>query len=136
MARVTRYKKIPMNVAAGINQAQSRAVSVTNLSNWYPEATPNGTGQAALYPFPGLSIFGGAVVSESSYIDRGAYVFNSTLYFIKGSYLYSQDSAGNATSIGAVYGFDICQFADNGTLMVIATGGPFINTMAPLSAFY
>lgn len=123
MARVTRYKKIPMNVAAGINQAQSRTVSVTNLSNWYPEATPNGTGQAALYPFPGLSIFGGAVVSEASYIDRGAYIFNSTLYFIKGSYLYSQDSAGNAAAIGAVYGFNICQFADNGNLMVIATGG-------------
>ncbi len=124
MPRTTRFKRIPLNIATGINQAQSRAVSITRLANWYPESTPNGTGQAALYPFPGLSIYGGAVVSEATYIDRGAYVFNSTLYFIKGGYLYSQDSSGNATSIGAVYGFNICQFSDNGYVMVIATGGP------------
>lgn len=124
MPRISRYKKNPMNVAAGINQAQSRAVSITNLSNWYPEATPNGTGQAALYPFPGLSIWGGAVVAEPSYLDRGLYVFNSTLYFIKGSYLYSQDESGTATSIGTIYGSNICQFADNGTVMLIVTGGP------------
>ncbi len=124
MPRTSRYKKIPMNVASGINQAQSRAVSITNLSNWYPESTPNGTGQAALYPFPGLTIWGGAVVSEASYPDRGAWVFNSALYFVKGSYLYTQDSAGNASSIGAIYGSKICQFADNGNVMVIVTGGP------------
>lgn len=124
MPRTTRFKRVPINVASGINQAQSRAVSVTRLSNWYPESTPDGTGQAALYPFPGLSQWGGAVVSESNYIDRGAYVFNGVLYFVKGSYLYSKDSAGNATSIGTIYGFEICQFSDNGSVMLITTGGP------------
>lgn len=124
MPRTTRFKRVPINIASGINQAQSRAVSITRLSNWYPEATPNGTGAAALYPFPGLSIWGGAIVSEPSYADRGAYVFNGMLYYIKGSYLYSQDADLNIVAIGVIYGANRCQFSDNGTVMIIVTGGP------------
>jgi len=123
MPRTTRFKRIPLNIATGIKQAQSRAVSITRLSNWYPESTPNDTGQAALYPFPGLSIWGGATVSESSYYDRGAHVFNGVLYFIKGTRLYSQDASGNATEIGIIDGFDHCQMEDNGNVMLIVTGG-------------
>ena len=124
MPRTTRFKRIPLNIATGINQAQSRAVSITRLANWYPESTPNGTGQAALYPFPGLSIWGGATVSEYNYYDRGAHVFNGVLYFIKGSRLYSQDANGNATEIGVIYGFEQCQMENNGSIMLITTGGP------------
>ena len=123
MARVSRFQRVPLNVAGGSNQTRSRSVSVAKLSNWYPEPTPAGTSNAALMPFPGITSI--SVLSGSAnYNDRGMHVFNGVTYFIAGYYLYKLNTNLTTTQIGAVAGVDYCSFADNGGVMVICTGGP------------
>ena len=120
MARVSRFKRVPLNVVGGSNETRSRALSISKLVNWYPEATPAGVTDAALMPFPGLT----AVAYSDSGVDRGSHVFNDVTYFVRGNYLYRLNSSFTVTQIGLISGANYCSFADNGGVMVICTGGP------------
>lgn len=54
---------------------------------------------------------------------RGSHRMGSYLYVLLGAQLYRVDSAGVATSVGAIPGSDIVQMADNGTELCVAAGG-------------
>ena len=122
MAKVTRFQRVPLNVAGGSNETRSRSVSVAKLSNWYPEPTPAGTSNAALMPFPGITAISSISDYEPAYHDRGMHVFNGVTYFVNGAHLYKLDSALACTQIGVVGGSNYCSFADNGGVMVIFNG--------------
>lgn len=54
---------------------------------------------------------------------RGVHVMNDVLYAVAGSNLYSVDSLGVSTSLGAVGGTGAVRIADNGAELAIAAGG-------------
>lgn len=122
MPKVSRFKRIPLNVAGGSDETRSRAVSIATLKNWYPEASPSGVSAAALMPFPALTVVSNATNADTFYADRGMYVFNGVWYAIKGTYLYKIGPDFAPTVIGVISGESMCDMEDNGEVLVITTG--------------
>lgn len=122
MAKISRFKRIPLNVAGGMNETRSRAVSVSRLANWYPIATPEGVSSATLMPFPAITQIGTIYNDEQQYEDRGMTVFNGLTYMVKGPYLYRLNADFTTTKIGAIAGTSFCSFANNGLVLVICNG--------------
>ena len=122
MAKVTRYKRVPLNVAGGSNETRSRSVSVARLVNWYPEATQAGVSDATLMPWPGITRIADITDYESAYTDRGMHVFKGITYLVKGFHLYRLNADFTVTQIGVIAGTDYCGMADNGIQMVICNG--------------
>ncbi len=99
-------------------------ISAQVTKGLFPEVHPEGKTFASLNTFPGLKPF--ATLSGA---DRGLHVFNGILHAVSGETLYSVDSSGADTSIGTVLGSGRCDFADNGTQMMITTGAtPYVYT--------
>lgn len=82
-----------------------------------PEINPEARNIVSLHAFPGLKVFSSLVGN-----GRGTHVMADLLYVVYGSVLSSVDSAGVATSRGTIDGQTICDFADNGTQLIITTG--------------
>jgi hypothetical protein len=98
----------------------SRSVQFSSQAtkNLYSEIEPTGRNQGALMPWPGTVAFG-----SSGGLDRGQHVFQSVLYKVNGTNLYSIDATGAFTLIGVIGGSERCIFADDGDKMVIVSDG-------------
>lgn len=91
-----------------------------------PEINPEARNIVSLHAFPGLK-----VNSSLSGNGRGSHVMAGVLYVVYGNTLSSVDSDGVAVSRGTIDGQTVCDFADNGTQMIITTGTtPYMYTVA------
>lgn len=123
------YKAVGINVATGSIKSRSKTVSIADLVNMYPEATPEGISSAALMPWPGNKYLSQPSPADSWQDDRGLYIFNGKLYRVCGPSLYRVDNPDidgftAHVKLGDISGFQYCSFSDNGNVMLIATGGP------------
>lgn len=109
--------RVPLPLIGPAYKARELPISAQVTKNLFPEVHSEGRNIISLHTFPGLKVF-----STLSSNDRGMHVMNGVLYAVSGSTLYSVDSSGTATSIGTVTGPDFCDFADNGTQLLITTG--------------
>lgn len=101
-------------------RSPSLNASAQRLVNMYPEALKNGLTQVAAHSFPGLLR---QLEGNSGEFDRGCHVFNGNLYQVAGSQLYLVSENYVRTAIGSIDGSGRVSIADNGTTMVIVTGG-------------
>jgi hypothetical protein len=103
-------------------QSPSPTASAQRLVNMYPEVIKGGNGLTPVvaHNFPGLDL---QVSGASGEYDRGAHMFQGTLYVVSGAVLYSVSSGYTRTAIGSIAGVDRVSMSDNGTLMVIVTNG-------------
>lgn len=115
------FQTVPLIVIGGTNQNRSVQANNALTKNWYPEITIPGRNKAVLLPWPGNKTFG----TSPKTTDRGLHVFLDTLYQVSGDTLYSIDSSGTYTAIGAIAGNGRCIFSNStvGVLneMVITT---------------
>jgi hypothetical protein len=91
-----------MEIQWAINSYQARALplSAQQIINLYAEAAPkDAKSPVVLYGTPGIKDFATSVGDGPI---RGARNFAGTLFAVSGNTLYSVDSAGAATSIGAI----------------------------------
>lgn len=101
-------------------QSPSLPASAQRLVNMWPEAVQNGLVNVAAHQFPGLKR---QLSGSAGEFDRGGHVFQGQLYQVDGAQLYLVSSGYVRTPIGAIAGTDRVSIADNGTVMVIVTGG-------------
>lgn len=123
MGRSRRFQTVPIQVVGGSMPSRSTPISSQKTYNLYPESTPTGISPSALLSFPGWAF---ELPDYGVSACKGCYFWNSLLYYVKGGNLYSynQGGFGTETLIGAVSGPSrTYSFSDNGTVMVIATGG-------------
>lgn len=111
---------IPINVTGASYKSRSLPLSAQTTKNFYPELVDNHSAKSplVLHSFPGLKLFGTAFGE-----DRGMHEFNSQLYKVTGTTLYSVDSLGVHTSIGEIGGNSRCRFDVIGSVLVIVSGG-------------
>jgi hypothetical protein len=109
-----------MKLGVAVGQYQRPIAAVQTCVNMFPERSESrALGEVTLRPTPGLTS-----VTTGLGCSRGAlYTFNDVLYAVSGGALYSIDSVGTSTLIGAVNTSDFISIADNGTQMLIVTGG-------------
>ena len=98
----------------------SRPASAQRLVNMYPEIMDNGLVGVAAHNFPGLNR---QLTGAAGEYDRGTHIFKGELYQVAGSQLYKVSSGYVRTAVGAIDGFESVSIADNGSVMVIVTGG-------------
>lgn len=116
--RVSSFNKVPIQIVGQSYEHRSRAVSVQKTSNLIPQAELTGAAQSSLTSWPGLISF-----YSGSGANRGMTVFGNELYKVSGSTLYKISSVGIATSLGTISGASRCIFANDGTNLIITTGG-------------
>ena len=110
--------RIPL--AAESYQARSRPLSAQRLVNLYPERAPDAAkSPLALFGTPGLKLF----ATAGSGPIRCSHVMAGTFYVVSGTEVYAIDSAGSATLIGSITGSGAASMDDNGTELVIVSGG-------------
>jgi len=110
--------KVPfLNQTGG---SRSRDVDYQLTQNWYPELTPTGKSQIALYPTPGLTLFGNVGTGPI----RGSIVFGDYLYVVAGNTVYQVNNAGGHTALTGTLSTTggRVSMAHNGTIMWIADG--------------
>ena len=93
-------------------------LSAQVTKNWVPEINTETSRVVTLQPFPGARLF-----SVGSGKDRGATEWDSTLYMVAGTTLYSVDANGVRTSIGSINGAGRCTFPASQEYLVIVTSG-------------
>jgi hypothetical protein len=124
--------------ALSYSQGRSSPWGGSKLVNCYAE---QGSGDQrdlfAVMLIPGLTEFD----ELATYPVRGVHRMGDTLYAVSGARLYSIDSSGTATDLGAIGGSGRCPMADNGTELAIVGGtvghvysGGSITTPADLPA--
>ena len=86
--------------------------------NLIPEAETTGAAQASLVSWPGCVPF-----FAVSGVNRGMTVFRNELYKVTNQSLYKIDAVGVATNLGTISGTNRCVFANDGTNLIITTGG-------------
>lgn len=111
---------VPVNIVGQTYESRSRPLSVQVCRNLYPEVNPSSKTPTALQSFPGNKIFYTQSVIGA---DRGIYRFNDELYKVSGTSLYKYTSTGSEYLIGTISGGSPCVFANNGSVIVIVTGG-------------
>ena len=91
-----------------------------------PEINPEARNIVSLHTYPGLKRF-----AALSGVARGSHVMNGVQYVVYGNTLSLVDSAGTDTTIGSIEGQGMCDFANNGEVMIIVTGQtPYMYTLA------
>lgn len=113
---------IPIPFASQSYQNRSLPVSAQQCFNLYPEFTPEGKSQIVLHGTPGLVQFS-ANPQVNSVPVRGMHEFNGKLHAVIGDKLYRITTLGVCTEIGTIEGSEPVGIADNGTQLVIVTGG-------------
>lgn len=113
------FQTLPINIVGQSYASRSLPLSAQSTINLYPEANPTGRTETALQNWYG-SI---RRVTGTYGVDRGSHNFNGTLYKVSGTSLIKVDSSLNETLIGTISGSNRCVFANDGTNMVITTGG-------------
>lgn len=112
------FKNVPLKVVGQEYEHRSTAISVQKTMNLIPQAEVTGASESSLTTWPGCTLF-----SSTAGANRGMTVFKNELYKVGGSTLYKIDQIGNFTVIGAISGTNRCIFANDGTNMIITTGG-------------
>lgn len=107
-----------LGVAVGHYKRAIAAVQ-SNVNMFAERSESRALGDITLRPTPGLTRINATLGGGHSAL----YTFNDVLYAISGGFLYSIDDAGVETSIGAVNTSTFVTVADNGTQMLILTGG-------------
>lgn len=103
------------------DEASANLVSKERLLNCFVEREDElARGKFPVYGNPGLTLFGIAGAGPG----RGMEVFSNTLYVVSGTTLYSVNSLGTATTIGAVGGGTApVSMTNDGTNLAIVSGG-------------
>ena len=109
--------RLPIPLIGPSYTNRSLPLSAQVTKGLFPEINPEARNIVSLHAFPGLKPF-----ATSSGISRGSHVMAGVAYAIYGNTLVSIDALGAVTSIGTIAGEAICDFANNGDLMFIATG--------------
>lgn len=112
--------KVELPIVGGAYENQSIPLSSQRTINWVPEVVERESiSSSALMTSPGLVQFG----TTGNASNRGAIVMNGVPYFINGNSLYSINSSGTATDLGAIAGAGRVSMASNGTKLAIVVPG-------------
>lgn len=114
----SQFKNVPLNVVGQEYEHRSTAISVQKTMNLIPQTEVTGAAQTSLTTWPGCNSF--CLLTGS---NRGITRFKNELYKVSGTTLYKISSVGVATTIGTISGTNRCIFANDGTNMIITTGG-------------
>lgn len=114
------YKTVDYPAVGASYRSPSLPASAQRTVNMYPEAVQNGLEEVILHNFPGLDR---VLAGSAGEFDRGLHVFRDNLYQVAGSQLYLVNSTYSRTSIGSIAGSGRVSMANNGSTMVIVTGG-------------
>jgi len=114
----TSFKTVPLKVVGQSYEHRSEAFSIQKTMNLIPQAETTGASESSLTSWPGTKAFYAA-----SGVDRGMTVFRNELYKITTTNLYRIDANGFSTNLGTIVGTDRCIFANDGTNLIITTGG-------------
>jgi len=106
--------EIELPIGGGFYQSESLPISAQRCIGWFPVIPQTEGAKTALYNTPGQNLF-----STVNPVNRGAHVMSDVPFFVNQNTLYSIDSAGVATSLGAISGTGGVSMADNGTKLVI-----------------
>lgn len=120
MASRSQYKTVNYPAVGASYRSPSLPASAQRTVNLYPEAVQNGLEEVVLHNFPGLNQ---RLSGSAGEFDRGLHVFKGNLYQVAGSQLYLVNTSFSRTAIGSIAGSGRVSMADNGTTMVIVTGG-------------
>ena len=112
------FNSAPINITGGSYQSRSRPLSSQETKNFYQQVVEAGKEQYVLHSFPGLKTLGSATG-----LDRGMTVMNEVGYRVAGSKLYRFTSSGVHTELGGISGSGRCIFSNDGTNLIIVTGG-------------
>lgn len=126
--------KVTLPIAQGFYESPSIPVANQRCVNLYPVVTQSQSPFTEyLLGTPGTTLL--TTTGETNQVNRGGWVMAGIPYFVNGTTLYRLNRAvdvdGNetfsATSLGTVPGTARCQFADNGTeLLILAEGNGYI----------
>ena len=116
----SRFQTVNYPAVGESYQSPSLPASAQRTVNMYPEAIPNGLSKVVLHNFPGLDR---KLSGNSGEFDRGVHRFKGNLYQVAGSQLYLVSDNYVRTAIGSIAGNDRVSISDNGSTMVIVTGG-------------
>lgn len=111
-------KTIPIDICGQTYQDRSPQLSSQLTRNMYLGQGRAGESKFVLYDFPGCKPFATGVAA-----DRGMTLFQGVVYSVQGTTLYSVSSSGTLTSIGTIGSGNRCVFRNNGSILVIVTGG-------------
>ena len=116
--------RVPIPLIGPSYQNRSLPLSAQVSKGLFPEINPEARNIVSLHAFPGLKLF-----SDNTGVNRGSHVMDGVAYEIFGESLLSIDENGVASNKGEVEGQGICDMADNGDQMFIATGNtPYLYT--------
>jgi hypothetical protein len=115
---MTTFKTVPVNIVGQSYEHRSRTFSIQKTMNLIPQGEFTGASESTLTTWPGCTI-----MATDSGANRGITIFNNELYKVSGSTLSRVSSAGSVTDIGTITGFNRCGFANDGTTLIITTGG-------------
>lgn len=116
--KMTSFRTIPLNIVGQSYEHRSEAFSVQKTMNLIPQVELAGAAESSLTSWPGSKSF-----YSASGVNRGMTVFDNELYKVTDNTLYKISSAGVATSLGTITGANRCIFANDGTNLIITTGG-------------
>lgn len=119
----TKFKSVPYTVAGDSFISSAKDLSIQNTKGMFVVPALNSlTGTAAVYSWPGQKIWS---TNTGVTGDRGIHkqLFNSKGWKVSGGTLYSFVSDGTQTSEGSIGGSGLVSMEDNGTTLLIVTGG-------------
>ena len=112
------FNSAPINITGGSYQSRTRPLSSQETKNFYQQVVEPGKEQYVLHSFPGLKSVGSVTG-----LDRGMTIMSEVGYRVAGTTLYSFTKLGAHTSIGTIAGIERCIFSNDGTNLIIVTGG-------------
>ena len=116
----TSYRTIDYPAVGESYKSPSLPASAQRTVNMYPEIIDNGLVGVVLHGFPGLKNELTGTVGE---FDRGTHLFLDNVYQVAGGQLYLVTDGFSRVAIGSIAGNGPVSMSDNGTTMVIVTGG-------------
>lgn len=116
----SRFQTVNYPAVGASYQSPALPANAQRTVNMYPEAVQNGLTDIVLHHFPGLNR---QLSGNSGEFDRGLHRFKGNLYQVAGSQLYLVSDTYVRTAIGSIGGTGRVSMANNGSTMVIVTGG-------------
>lgn len=116
----SRFNTVNYPAVGASYQSPALPASAQRTVNLYPEVVQNGLTEVVLHNFPGLKR---ELSGNSGEFDRGLHRFKGNLYQVAGSQLYLVSPTFVRTAIGSIGGSGRVSMANNGSTMVIVTGG-------------
>lgn len=116
--------EIPVKLVGQAYKHRNLPLSQQTSKNWYPEFNKEAEAIISMQPWPGLTSF--STISGSA--DGGMHTFNGVLYKVSDTTLYSVNSSGTETSIGAIAGSGLCSFDSDevsGEMAIVRQGNAY-----------